>query len=55
MKKGKDGLRRREVILAYSLPIAIATALVLLYPLVHDQQHPVPAKAQSSEQASAQP
>jgi len=55
VKKGKATPQRSEIWLAYSLPVAIATALVLLYPLLHDQEHRAPAKAQASEQASVQP
>ena len=55
LKKGSRGKRRAEVLLAYSLPVALAAGLLLPFLVVHDQQHPVPPKnAPPSEQASTQ-
>jgi Flp pilus assembly protein protease CpaA len=56
IKHGRKGPKQRaEIWLAYSLPVAISAALLLGYLVVHDQQHPVPAKAPApAQQASTQ-
>jgi Flp pilus assembly protein protease CpaA len=56
LKKTKAGTRRREVLLAYSLPVALSAGVLLALVAWHDQGHPVPHKdSPPSEQASAQP
>jgi prepilin peptidase CpaA len=55
LKKAKGPKRRAEVLLAYSLPVAISAGLLLAWVAVHDQRNPVPAKAvPSDQQASTQ-
>jgi prepilin peptidase CpaA len=56
IKHGRKGPKRRaEVLLAYSLPVAVSTALLLAWLVVHDQQNPVPAQAETpNQQASTQ-
>jgi prepilin peptidase CpaA len=53
LKKTRGGQKRLEVLLAYSLPVAVSAGLLLAYVVVHDQNHPFPPKADPpSEQAS---
>jgi prepilin peptidase CpaA len=55
VKKAPGPKRRADVLLAYSLPVAVSAALLLGYVVVHDQQHPIPAKAETpNQQASTQ-
>lgn len=56
LKKGRRGPKRRaEVLLAYSLPVAVSAALLLAYVVVHDQLHPIVPKAETpNQQASTQ-
>jgi prepilin peptidase CpaA len=56
LKKRSGGKQRAEVWLAYSLPVMLSAGLLLVWVILHDQQHPVPPKkAAATEQASAQP
>jgi len=55
LKKTPAGARRKDQLLAYSLPVAIATGLILPFFVLYDQRHPVPPKDPPSEHASAQP
>ncbi len=56
IKHGRTGPKKRaEVLLAYSVPIAVSAAVLLAAIVVHDQHHPVPRKAETpSQQASTQ-
>jgi prepilin peptidase CpaA len=52
-KKTPAGAQRRDQLLAYSLPVAIATALLVPLLIIHDVYGPSLKKNQPSEQASA--
>jgi Flp pilus assembly protein protease CpaA len=54
LKKTPAGMYRREQVLTYSLPVAVAAGLLLPFYVLHDQRHPVPPKdAPPREQVSA--
>jgi prepilin peptidase CpaA len=56
LKKAPGGKRRAEVLLAYSLPVALSAGLLLPFLVVRDQHHPVPPKNETpNEQVSVQP
>jgi prepilin peptidase CpaA len=55
LKKGTGGKRRAEVLLAYSLPVAVSAGLLLGALVIRDQRNPVPAKVETpNQQASTQ-
>jgi prepilin peptidase CpaA len=56
LKKARGPKRRAEVLLAYSLPVAISAGLMLACVVIHDQRNPiVPANPQTNnQQASTQ-
>jgi Flp pilus assembly protein protease CpaA len=55
LRKTRAGMKRRDQVLALSLPVAIATGLLLPFFIQHNSLHrPVPQKTPPSEQASVQ-
>jgi prepilin peptidase CpaA len=56
LKKARGPKRRAEVLLAYSLPVAVSAGLLLAYVVIHDQRNPiVPANPETNnQQASTQ-
>jgi Flp pilus assembly protein protease CpaA len=55
VKKTAAGAQRRDKLIAYSLPVAVATAILLPLCFPRDLHLPVPVKATPAAQASTQP
>jgi prepilin peptidase CpaA len=53
LRKTPGGLKRRDQLLAFSLPVALATALLLPLLLLTDLHHPRPPRNEPGEQTSA--
>jgi prepilin peptidase CpaA len=55
LKKGSGGKRRIEVLLAYSLPVAVSAAVLLGALVVRDQRNPIPARPETPNQQASTP